>query len=102
VTCNSSRTIAMMISMNKSSFSIESLNQSIIHLRSPYGTNLVKLDLVNAQAIPTEFSIGEAVTVINHAPDPAIAGTGADDGWYEIKHIGSGRTLRAKHQEVRC
>jgi hypothetical protein len=88
--------------MDTSSFSIEFLNQDIIQLRSPRGTNVVKLDLVTAQAIPTEFSTGEAVTVINHAPDPAIAGTGADDGWYEIKHIASGKTLRAKHQVAQC
>jgi hypothetical protein len=78
-------------------FNIDALDQNTVCLRSLRGTNTVMLDLVPEQAIPHDFSIGEAVTVINHAPDPAVAGLGADEGWYEIKHIASGKMLRAKY-----
>ena len=57
------------------------------------------LALEDGQEVPAEFKVGDEVEIDNHPDHPAsIAMRGANRGYYEVKHCGSGRTIRIMHR----
>jgi hypothetical protein len=58
----------------------------------------IGFSLEEGQQVPQEFKEGDAVEIANRPAHPANIQMDMNDGFYEIKHIASGRTLRVYHR----
>lgn len=56
------------------------------------------LALEDGQEVPAEFKVGDEVTIVNHPDHPANVAMGINNGYYEVKHIGSGKTINIMHR----
>jgi hypothetical protein len=63
------------------------------------GGRVIAFTLPAENSVPEEFKEGDEVEVINHPAHPAIIGMGHNPGYYEIKHIASGKVLRTHHKD---
>ncbi len=50
-------------------------------------------------AVPPEFKEGDAVEVSISMSHPAVIAMGHNKGYYDIKHVPSGKTLRTYHKD---
>jgi hypothetical protein len=64
---------------------------------TPEGRELV-FDLAEGQAMPNEFKEGDEVDIILHADHPANIEMGMNAGYYEVKHLASGKTVKILHK----
>lgn len=49
--------------------------------------------------VPHEFKVGDTVEVVNFPSHPAEVAMGRITGYYEIRHIASGKVLKTWHKD---
>jgi hypothetical protein len=49
--------------------------------------------------VPNEFKEGDEVEIVNFPAHPAVIQMGNNPGYYEIKHLASGKILRTFHRD---
>ena len=60
------------------------------------GGRILGLTLPEGEKLPGEFKIGDSVELTNHPSHPAEVAMGHITGYYEIRHIASGRTFKSE------
>ena len=63
------------------------------------GGRILGLTLPEGGKLPGEFKIGDSVELTNHPSHPAEVAMGHITGYYEIRHISSGRTFKTLHKD---
>lgn len=56
------------------------------------------LALEDGQEVPAEFKVGDEVEIENHPDHPASVAMGINTGYYEVKHVPSGKTIKIMHR----
>jgi len=54
--------------------------------------------LEDGQEVPAEFKVGDKILIENHPADPASIAVGMNYGYYEVKHVASGKSFRIMHR----
>jgi hypothetical protein len=63
------------------------------------GGRPLAFSLEDGQTVPPEFREGDEVQIANHPEEPVLLAMGFENnGFYEIKHVKSGATLRTMHR----
>ena len=63
------------------------------------GGRIISFTLPENSPVPEEFKVGDSVDVEIYPAHPAQIAFGHNTGYYEIKHLASGKTLRTFHKD---
>jgi hypothetical protein len=63
------------------------------------GGRILGFTLPDNVGVPEEFKVGDEVDISIHSAHPAMIAMGHNTGYYEIKHLVSGKTLRTFHKD---
>jgi hypothetical protein len=56
------------------------------------------LALEDGQEVPAEFKVGDEVEIDNNPAHPAMVAMGINTGYYDVKHLASGKTIKIMHR----
>jgi len=63
------------------------------------GGRILSFTLPEGGKVPEEFKEGDEVELSISSAHPAVIAMGHNTGYYEIKHIASGKVLRTFHKD---
>ena len=63
------------------------------------GGRILSFTLPAESKVPAEFREGDEVELTISSAHPAIIAMGHNTGYYEIKHVASGKVLRTFHKD---